>query len=297
MSNCVIMKLKIASAFLIIFLISSVSAFSQDKHTFLFRDYSSLDTFFESLPPELKSNTGFKINLIVMFKSYPEYIKGISIDENDFIYLLLFNGERCLYDDKKNKTFEEKLNAPDIEDTLSLIYPMTNPMDKITLNHDPGRFRSISLLKAVYGKTKKEVGANLIPVNFCGNTVLFNKHNGASEALQKVSDELSALIKTQPHLKKYVEKLGGTFNWRTIAGTEILSAHSFGIAIDLNTKVSAYWRESSSAKIPYFSRLNYPIEIIKIFEAHGFIWGGKWYHYDTMHFEYRPELLQKSSEL
>jgi hypothetical protein len=28
-----------------------------------------------------------------------------------------------------------------------------------------------------------------------------------------------------------------------------------------------------------------------VFEKHGFIWGGKWYHYDTMHFEYRPELL------
>ena len=26
-------------------------------------------------------------------------------------------------------------------------------------------------------------------------------------------------------------------------------------------------------------------------EAEGFIWGGRWYHYDTMHFEYRPELL------
>jgi hypothetical protein len=23
-----------------------------------------------------------------------------------------------------------------------------------------------------------------------------------------------------------------------------------------------------------------------IFEKHGFIWGGEWYHYDTMHFEY-----------
>ncbi len=34
-----------------------------------------------------------------------------------------------------------------------------------------------------------------------------------------------------------------------------------------------------------------PWEIVRIFEAHGFIWGGKWYHYDTMHFEYRPELL------
>jgi peptidoglycan LD-endopeptidase CwlK len=28
-----------------------------------------------------------------------------------------------------------------------------------------------------------------------------------------------------------------------------------------------------------------------VFEKHGFIWGAKWYHYDTMHFEYRPELL------
>jgi len=30
---------------------------------------------------------------------------------------------------------------------------------------------------------------------------------------------------------------------------------------------------------------------VAVFERHGFIWGGKWFHYDTMHFEYRPELL------
>jgi D-alanyl-D-alanine carboxypeptidase len=35
-----------------------------------------------------------------------------------------------------------------------------------------------------------------------------------------------------------------------------------------------------------------------LFEQHGFIWGGKWYHYDTMHFEYRPEIIAtaKTSE-
>jgi hypothetical protein len=33
-----------------------------------------------------------------------------------------------------------------------------------------------------------------------------------------------------------------------------------------------------------------------IFEKHGFIWGGKWYHYDTMHFEYRPELLPEQTQ-
>ena len=34
-----------------------------------------------------------------------------------------------------------------------------------------------------------------------------------------------------------------------------------------------------------------PQEIVDAFEAEGFIWGGRWLHYDTMHFEYRPELL------
>lgn len=34
-----------------------------------------------------------------------------------------------------------------------------------------------------------------------------------------------------------------------------------------------------------------PRKIVEIFEKHGFIWGGAWYHYDTMHFEFRPEIL------
>jgi hypothetical protein len=42
--------------------------------------------------------------------------------------------------------------------------------------------------------------------------------------------------------------------------------------------------------LPYRNAI--PLEIVRIFEKHGFIWGGAWYHYDTMHFEYRPELLR-----
>jgi hypothetical protein len=34
-----------------------------------------------------------------------------------------------------------------------------------------------------------------------------------------------------------------------------------------------------------------PPEIVAGFERHGFIWGGRWAHFDTMHFKYRPELL------
>ena len=55
-------------------------------------------------------------------------------------------------------------------------------------------------------------------------------------------------------------------------------------------KKSAYWRWDPPARLATFQR-DWPVEIVEAFERHGFIWGGKWWHYDTMHFEYRPELL------
>jgi len=62
--------------------------------------------------------------------------------------------------------------------------------------------------------------------------------------------------------------------------------------IDINVKYSAYWRWN---KGKYRYRNSIPYAIVKAFEDNGFIWGGKWYHYDTMHFEYRPELLHMKS--
>jgi hypothetical protein len=90
----------------------------------------------------------------------------------------------------------------------------------------------------------------------------------------------------------------GTYNCRTIAGTDRLSAHGFGIAIDIATKDADYWRWSKPGpnRRPVW-RNRVPEEIVAIFEAHGFIWGGKWHHYDTMHFEFRPELLPPTAPL
>jgi len=72
--------------------------------------------------------------------------------------------------------------------------------------------------------------------------------------------------------------------------------HSFGMTIDINIKYSNYWRwavadKTEDGKRPIIYKNRIPLEIVKIFEDNGFIWGGKWYHYDTMHFEYRPELI------
>ena len=88
-------------------------------------------------------------------------------------------------------------------------------------------------------------------------------------------------------MTRYLVPSAGTYNCRPIAGTAQMSAHGYGIAIDLNVAYSDYWRWGGTAK--YRNRI--PAAVVAAFERHGFVWGGKWYHYDTMHFEYRPELI------
>jgi D-alanyl-D-alanine carboxypeptidase len=79
--------------------------------------------------------------------------------------------------------------------------------------------------------------------------------------------------------------LRGTFNWRKVAGN-----HSFTIVIDLNVDKAAYWRWQSPTQLETSSRKNWSSEI-ETFERHGFIWGEKWWHFDTMHFDHRPEII------
>ena len=105
-------------------------------------------------------------------------------------------------------------------------------------------------------------------------------------------EELDELV-PRTDLRKYLTPSAGVFNWRRVAGQSNLSVHSFGAAVDLNTKFADYWVWSGGkpGRVPVYKN-KFPMEIVDIFEKHGFIWGGRWYHYDTMHFEYRPELLE-----
>jgi len=197
---------------------------------------------------------------------------------------------KLLFDDKRNKTSNELLNNPDIEDQLYYRYNRGDAKG----NTDAGRIRNDAFFKEIYGKTSKAVRGNLTTVTWCPKTVnkklLFSKVNGANLALEKVSKELDE----HPEWKKYLTDIGGTFNWRTISGTTRLSAHAFGITIDINTAYSNYWQwdcgcKNEDAALGYKNRI--PMGIVEIFEKHGFIWGGRWKHYDTMHFEYRPEFF------
>jgi hypothetical protein len=154
---------------------------------------------------------------------------------------------------------------------------------------DPGRIRNEAFMRRLYGGTAEETGNNCITMDFFGAKVLFNQRQGAAEALQRVIARLELIIQQEPGAKEYIRPTAGTLNWRKIQGTDRLSAHSFGVAIDLSALKAPYWKWKTG--IPEGARRGYPQAIVEAFEAEGFIWGGKWHSYDFMHFEYRPELL------
>jgi hypothetical protein len=262
-----------------------------ESRRLLLWETGSVDALLKSVPASYGSDAKFPSIVRALAEAYPKDFVGIEIRASGEAMILLANDCALPYDDGQTKTFEQRIEKPDVEDMFSDLYPLANPTDRLPENFDPGRYRIDQMFMAVYGRSAEEVAKNCAKVDFCGQPVTFNRRAGASDALGKVSAELSSLVQAQPELAAYVEKLGGGFNWRQIAGTQQLSNHSFGIAIDLNPSQGAYWRWQPLPRLPAYSRLGFPQSVIEIFERHGFIWGGKWYHYDTMHFEYRPELI------
>jgi hypothetical protein len=204
----------------------------------------------------------------------------------------LADGAVIRWDDGQTKTTQARIDHPDVEDVFALRYPtpgtaiapVTDP------EIDPGRVRIEALFRATYGADARAVAAAMVPVKIAGQTVSF--HRRAAPALERVAARLAALLEKDPSLARYFENLGGTFNPRNIAGTDHASAHSWAIAIDIDTSLADYWRNAPPST-PLAWRNRIPQAIVDAFEAEGFVWGGRWFHYDTMHFEYRPELFAR----
>jgi hypothetical protein len=226
-----------------------------------------------------------------LLAAYPD-----SLERIDGTTLVWRDGTRMPLDDGKGaKAFKDWLADPDIEDTLAVPYPAGDAPPPAK-DVDPGRARNRAFFDKLYGDCRKgEVEKNLATVMWLptktGQRLPFNKRNGAAEALEAVSRDLDAL---PARFDVFLYPSAGTYNCRPIAGTRRMSAHGHGIAIDIALKRSDYWRNTKPGRDgAYAYRNQIPMEIVRIFERHGFIWGGKWHHYDTMHFEYRPELLDR----
>lgn len=250
-----------------------------------------------SLPAKaIESNASYDVNMkrdiLILMMSYPEYVIDVSKEDNGSVYIIMKSGKKILYDDKIEKNFEQKLANPDLQDTLEQIYPLNSVSVLMEKNFDPGRFRNYELLREVYGSSRKQVEKNLVNVQI-GSRFQFNKNNKAAESLKKSMKELQVLAGQNKKVAACVYPCSGTYNHRTISGTNRLSPHSFGNAIDLARDKRDYWKWADNKQGQ--QRLqSYPNEIPVIFESNNFIWGGKWNHFDILHYEYRPEIILKS---
>jgi hypothetical protein len=237
----------------------------------------------------LTSVTSFAASIDDLLRAYPDALAGF-----DGVNLIWRDGTRMPVDDGlPDKSMEEQLRHGSILDQLRLPYPMGGtPLQ--TPQQDPGRVRNKALFDKMYGDcTLDQVTPRLVPVVWLphtwGHIVRITSVNGVDRELAAISRELDELPATD---KKYLYPPGGTYVCRHVSGTDQTSMHGWGAAIDINTTFSDYWRwHQAAGGVPtYVNRI--PPEIVAVFERHGFIWGGRWAHFDTMHFEYRPELLR-----
>ena len=242
-----------------------------------------------------------------LINAYPDHLAGF-----DGANLIWKDGTKMPFGDgRADKTPQDLLDRPDIADMFRWPYVFDGAASPAGEESDPGRVRNEAFFAKMYGTCQKQPAGACASVKctssaplksvpwvpkFSGGSMQAASANGVDEKLRLISKELEAL---GPSFGKYLVPSGGSYVPRCIARTTRLSVHSFGIAVDINPQYGGYWQyglprgmseeQVRQKKISLVYKNRIPIEIVKVFERHGFIWGGNWYHFDGMHFEYRPE--------
>jgi hypothetical protein len=137
------------------------------------------------------------------------------------------------------------------------------------------------------------------------------RHTGQLVVAAEVADEVVAIFAALYGIGFPIERMvpvdhyGGdddasmadnnasAFNFRTVAGTDTLSQHAFGLAIDINPRCNPMVTRHGvypPAGTAYLDRdhlrpgmITRPGPVVEIFDAHGWDWGGDWSHVKDFH--------------
>ncbi|MGE0159913.1 MAG: M15 family metallopeptidase [Gemmatimonadales bacterium] len=157
------------------------------------------------------------------------------------------------------------------------------------------------VLEILWGSTETEVRRHCSPVAFLDHRMIVN--DVLIAPLQAVERDVRELSSRDAAVAEWIAEIEITYSFinRDISSSDTPSFHSWGLAFDLVPRSyegrHAYWRWSRAMDregwqdIPLEARWSPPPSVVEIFERHGFVWGGKWGYFDTIHFEYRPEIL------
>ncbi|MCL1958857.1 MAG: M15 family metallopeptidase [Spirochaetes bacterium] len=244
--------------------------------------------------------------------AYPRQIDKIEYRNNDWAVLL--SGTWYHYAEGKLLPQNMVPNAANYSPQPFYNYIAELPVWKVPTAEEAERYRSMAnnrnqnpprrspqffdeLWRA---HNRSEAYDRVKTIRFLGKSVTV--HYLILENLSLVEEQILAAAKVNPQVQSWINSVSSLegWSWRNIADTQSRSYHSYGLAVDIIPKSyggkETYWlwasnRRSDWWNISYNERYHPPAAVIKAFETYGFIWGGKWLYFDTMHFEYRPEIL------
>ena len=237
--------------------------------------------------------------LLTFAKAYPEKISDVEFLNND--WTMLVNGVRFYF--AAGRFLPEELREQWEEyhpyDFYAYPWTGTDRQRRAAFNFPVYSIGSSFLFDVLYASPTEDDSWDLQEkYSFFGVKMLIHPH--IKLLLDRITDRIRTAAQTDPSINEWIAELwtsppGFGWNWRNIANTHRRSNHSYGMAIDLLPRDlkgrKTYWQWESRNTVNIDSYYMPPEAVIRAFEDHGFVWGGKWDLIDTMHFEYRPEIL------
>jgi len=247
-----------------------------------------------------------------LVQAYPDRIEKAEFRNNDWAVLLngkwfYFASGRLLPEDMLEKIDEYRPNQfyqypAELPPWKELTAEEIERYKSWTANRsqNPPRRSSFFLDELWQAPNRAETEKKLVRITFLGKST--RVHQSIQKKLAEIESIILELGKIDTQVQTWINGIGSMegYGWRNIAETQSRSYHSYGLAVDLLPRnmgnKQTYWLWTSQYRddwynVSYNERYHPPDSVIKIFEARGFVWGGKWPMFDTMHFEYRPEVI------
>jgi hypothetical protein len=230
-------------------------------------------------------------------EAYAPLIDSVMYGEDDVLFVL---GSHRIYFRDGRMLNEAGLDREEECDPIFYRYPL-GPLTEPPPAPAEMPTYCTDLQEMLWGVSEEQIRAHGRSITFLDHKMFVNEL--LIDPLSTAESELRRAAVTDAAVARWIEELDVTYSFsdREIAGSGTRSQHAWGMAFDLVPNSyegrQVYWRWSRVFdrdgwdRIPVARRWSPPQSVIETFERNGFVWGGKWAHFDAIHFEYRPEIL------